>query len=596
MTRVRDFTTERERALCRGAKEFADLSKEYIYKPTKANLDYIKYGNERYVYEIKEASKDLEAAKFRTDEIFQRVEDLASKNIPEAFRVIREYDSECKNNPVLNYKINDMDIKANELSKIVEMLNASSLGGDTNSAIEFIKKGNAKGTIFDTSLNFTATVAKLGYKDIAENSHAAYLDALTRMGTIGEYGKYYPDLNKVLDILSKNAEEITPAEYYAASYAFCFMGEKGKEKVLESLLKEAEKGGLAFDVDDSVDYYKIAKTDEEKYKGLVSGMNKVLMINLFEMHAADDMDLKDGDIYVGHKLDEVRLQNLVQSAALLDAFGEIKYFECLYKDKDGLMELESDEEGALILSYQNCVGNVLTGTYLEKYKIKVNKCYTGAGQNFSNIERINVKLSNYFVPGVEKTTFPDGSEHYSLKDDEALYIFLGNQAKDFLFGDYRGYCDDKLLGNAVKRLPAEEVAELAGNASLIKLGVKFVIDTQKKYRELAKNKEFIDGITKDVETTTIYDLFGIESCLVEYDTKEINGDYYYAVEGRDTAERSCYYNKEVALYNKKSISFVDLIIDSEDIMDTLNYINKIDHGQFLDELQLIGKGKGKDEK
>lgn len=588
MTRVRDFTTERERALCRGAKEFADLSKDYIYKPTKANLDYIKYGNEKYVYEIEGASKELEEAKFRTDEIFQRVEDLASKNIPEAFRVIREYDYECKNNPVLNYKADDMDRKADELSKIVEMLTASSLGGDTNSAIESIKKGNVKGTIFDTSLNFTATVAQLGYKDLAENSHAAYLDALNRMGTIGENGKYYPDLNKVLDILSKKAEEITPAEYYAASYAFCFMDEKGKEKVLERLLKEAK--GVVIEDDGICISYKNAETDEEKYKGLVSGMNKVLTINILEIHAADDMDLMDGDYYVGYYLDVIRRQNLVQSAALLDAFGVVKSCNSYDKNEDSFIQLKCKEDGALILSYSNSIINI-------EQKIIVNACRTGAGQDFDNIKRINVKLSNYFAPGFEKTTFPDGSEHYSLKDDEALYNFLGNQAKDFLFGDYRGYCDDKLFGNAVKKLPAEEAAELAEKVPILKLGAKFVIDTQKKYRELAKNKEFIDGVIKDTETTKIYDLFAIESCIVTYNTNEIKGDYFFAVEGRDTAERVDCYNREINKYIKKeSICFVDLIVDSEEIINTLGDINEIDKGIFLQRLQKIGKGIGNEEK
>lgn len=589
MTRVRDFTTERERALCRGAKEFADLSKEYIYKPTKANLDYIKYGNEKYVYEIKGASKELEEAKFRTDEIFQRVEDLASKNIPEAFRVIREYDSECKNNPVLNYKADDMDRKADELSKIVEMLTASSLGGDTNSAIESIKKGNVKGTIFDTSLNFTATVAQLGYKDLAENSHAAYLDALNRMGTIGENGKYYPDLNKVLDILSKKAEKITPAEYYAASYAFCFMDEKGKEKVLESLLKEPK--GVVVEIDGrSFTSYKNAETDEEKYKGLVAGMNKVLTINMLEIHAADDMDLMDGNYYVGYYLDVIRIQNLVQSAALLDAFGVVKSSNSYDKNEDSFIQLKCKEDGALILSYRDPIIN-------NEQKIIVNACRTGAGQDFDNIEKINVKLSNYFAPGFEKTTFPDGSEHYSLKDDEALYNFLGNQAKDFLFGDYLDYRGDKLLENGLKRLPAEEAAELAGKTPLIKLGVKFAIDTQKKYRELAKNKEFIDDIKKVDETTKIYELFAIESCIVTYKTNEINGDYFFAVEGRDTAERVDCYNREIKeLFKKESICFVDLIVDPEEIIKTLSDINETDNGLFLDELEMTGKGTGKDEK
>lgn len=125
------------------------------------------------------------------------------------------------------------------------------------------------GSIFGDCISYTDGVAAAGFREEAENSRAYLERELQNLMYVDENGNEIYNMELALEILSRDAKDISQAEYGAVAAAYLYMNDNELEKLF-AVMMTATQG----------DEYTEWVIDDEKWNKFRTGLEKLSTYNL----------------------------------------------------------------------------------------------------------------------------------------------------------------------------------------------------------------------------------------------------------------------------------------------------------------------------
>lgn len=546
----RDYTTDAEQELLDDISSLNGINSQFPFSTNYQNLGVTDPANGSPFFNNYQNNNSLLYGS------------LYNSSIPNAFARVRNYDATAagvnSGNGFFGIS-NQMDgiggssaglaSFKSALENAVSAIDLSAVGSGTSDVINSLKNSNdiANGTIFGDSYEYASNVFELGFEEEAGRSYAYYEEALDRVFDVDENGVVTYDMDEVEAILSKDADDITEAEYYAVSMAFTYMDEDDMETTICLLMDDGEDVNLPwYDnwnlLNGGPDDYSVWHLDEDKYAGFCNGMNAVSNDNLMMINIYDAQCEITGDMTYRNLADneENRRMTIVQRNALVQSLGNVSSFRAEYGEDSPTISISYAEDGSLSFDYKDhekvdvdrtIDGGVMSVTVnysVGSRNITVGACSTGAGHDYTNTENVSIQLHSNFADGFTSEGYEAGIGAFCLRyliplatDESHAYVSnsVGNSFE--AIKDYVPYAD-----------------------VLLTTGYNMVND----YQNGVENATFLEGVDISLDQGNVYDTFDCCVCDVSYD---LSGTEGYSVEtsavyvegGRNTNVRLYLYNE-----------------------------------------------------
>lgn len=576
----RDYTTDAEQELLDNISSLNGINSQFPFSTNYQNLGVTDPANGSPFFNNYQNNNSLLYGS------------LYNSSIPNAFARVRNYDATAAGvssgnnfaNAASFFGIsNQMDgiggssaglaSFKSALENAVSAIDLSAVGSGTSDVINLLKNSNdiANGTIFGDSYEYANDVFELGFEEEAGRSYAYYEEALDRVFDVDENGVVTYDMDEVEDILSKDADEITEAEYYAVALAFTYMGEHDMETTICLLMDEGEDHDYTW-IQENIgmqEDYTEWQLDDDKYESFCNGLNNVSNQNLLTINVLDYAYEDTGDTTYRDLADaeyERRL-DIVQRCALVESLSNVKSFRADMGDDDPDIDIDILDDGSLrfefhewgIVEGTQYTDNIVTSN-LHESSIVIGSCHSGVGTDITTTNAVNIANHNHFAAGFNS----DGFE-----DSDACAMFWISHVLGFGGETAHAYVSNG-IGESVKSLN-----NIAGEAvPYVDVLITSVVNGVVDYNTGVNNALFLENQEVLLESGNVYNVFDCNTCMVTYDMCDHHGESgLYAQAGRDTVVRVVEYN----YYTGNSYTIEDIINNPSDMHD--EFTDLIDNGR-----------------
>ena len=561
----RDYTTSAEEELINSVEELYDSSNNFSF-----STDYTAL--------IPDPPNGLTSYEAYLASCSSLINDYITQRISSIFDEVRSFDAGVVSVSkswigktysffVSNDALSGLDSFKNELEKVYSLIDLSALGDSTSAIASAIMNApeNIDGSIFGDSLVYADNVYDLGYEDEAGRSYAYYEEALDRVLNV-ENGVVTYDMDEVEAILSKDADDITEAEYYAVAQAFTYMNEDDMETTIALLMDDREDVEVGFwdkTLHGSKDY-SVWQLDEEKYQNFCDAMNSVSSDNVAFINYCDALCEATGDLTYDDLADaaEKRRMTIVQRNALVQNLDNISEFRGELGTDEPDLEITYDDEGTLSLKYKNknsiFSGGVQMVYTLYDRTISVSNCTTGAAYQSENQHNICVELNNSFCSGFTSEGY-EGDYPYWLK----VALGIGNDGLNEYFVSGASDLAENVIGQYSKAIP------------YVGIIISGIMNGITDYENGIQSAAYMEGVDISLSQGTVYSNFDCDVCVVKYSIDEDDvvtqtSDTYvtmvYAEAGRNTYVRIALYN----YYTNGEVTVDDVINNPGELAADIN--------------------------
>lgn len=516
---------------------------------------------------------------------------MHGSHIPNAFERVRNYDATAagmgNGTTLLYYSFSttsaidmvsghsgSLSAFKSNLEKARDALKVSEAGYGVTNIINALSENDdiANGSIFGDSYEYAKDIEEKGFKEEAGRSNAYYKDALDRVFDV-ENGVVTYDMDEVKAILSKDADDITEAEYYAVSLAFTYMGEDDMESTICLLMGEGVDHDCTWTQENfghQKDYTEW-HLDEDKYEGFCNGLNNVsnqnlLTINILDYTGADTGDDTYRDLA---NAENDRRYVIVQRCALINSLSNVESFRAKMGDAEPDINIEFIDNRAIKFQFYEW-GLVSGSNYgqastLRESSIVIGGCNGGVCTDLETTETVKVATRNHFADGFNSEGF-ENSDACAKFWISHIWGFGGDVAHTYVSNG---------ISESVK-----SVNNIAGEAvPYVDVLFTNVMNGIADYDKGVNDAIFLDDQEVKLDSGNAYNVFGIDTCYVTYDIKDHHGEGgLYAQAGRDTVARVASYDCQAG----KSYSIDYIINNPSEMIEEFNELIHDGRGELLE--------------
>lgn len=555
----RDYTTEAE-------EEFS------------GNINYFTYLNNQYTFSTNQSTSntlDLTYYSQMHSNILTANTDLYSSYMNAGvsmFDKVRAYDAQKAYDETVQDELHDFKIKLQTIRELIKIPQLGSTVQNINYNLgRYGRESALYGSIFGDSIQYAENVEAVGFAEQAQNSRAYYERTLKSIFYIDESGNRLYNMAVIKEILAKDADEITVAEYTAIATAYTYMNESDMEALfieMMTLTNEEnyswleEKISLGFNIINE-DYYEWT-IDEEKWSGFTQGLNLVSQYNLVAINNLQDMNRPDA-VEACAKL----RKNIVQKQAVADAMHNVNKFRASYGADRPYINIAKKDTGEYEICFKeyyayHALNSLICSSTLHDSKIEIGQCLCGYKALLKNTERVCVSLHEYVSP-----YFNSGG-------------FVNEDAQDMFIIEH-------ILGLSMN-CELEYIEFEAGGDNVPFLGtfLESTLGAVVDYEKGKADAAFVEITSNTLRANNVFLVFDCYVVRATYDTYNIVGDSIFAEAGEDTVRRVKYFNENIAKTGDK-VSINQIIEDPISVHEMLilysdeEEIEKIEKSRYYEQ-------------
>lgn len=345
--------------------------------------------------------------------------------------------------------------------------------------------------------------------------------------TISDNGEFKIDMEEVEKILSKDARDITKAEYDVLALAYLMADDEDLAVFIQCMMKDRkdydytwfEQRGCVAENHIREDYSEW-KIDKEKMKELEKRVvgyaeGTLQLIQKYRTEGDDD----------GVVACTLQRNSMLQRMTLLNVIKQIGGFRGAYQAEYPTFTIKEGKNKELVIQFleereaEQDMG-ILPGTYkyyipFGKSKVTISRTINGEFIDDEEIDYSEYVFTNHFV-------------NYSF----------GNEMADFAADEVKG----EIMGSVCEGL-SEKVVEKTGNSVLGKFIeripiagdiAEFMIDTNLEKEKAEQDVKFIKRQYESSHAADIYDEFDCCVNFVDFDLQENKSHVFYPCVGETT--------------------------------------------------------------
>ena len=350
-----------------------------------------------------------------------------------------------------------------------------------------------------------------------------------RVFTVSENGELKMDMEKVEEMLKKDAGEITAEEYDVIALAYLLADIEELPVFMQSMLGERTDYNTSWYTSGmNYKFYSEWGVDGEKVNQIKTRLGAYAEAELKVMHefrtigdndAARDMAIQRGDI--------------LQRITLLDVISVTGVFGGEYEAEKPKITITQGENGELVLEF--CEGKITNGSKPEGSTLRDSSIVISDTVIGVNIGLIQSNYTEYVLVS------HFGS--YSLGEDMGKFVVNKAKGKVKINPQFV-----RNLSNRIGQIPGKErLGEVIGYIPVVGDAVKFGMDTVKKKEEAEQNVKFIEGEMENINVAMLYS--GFDCCVnfVDYNTAENNSHEFCPYKGEQTDSKIAQFNNREEL-------------------------------------------------
>lgn len=413
------------------------------------------------------------------------------------FEQVRKFDQTSAAGETIQEELNTLKETMQQVRELLKLPNIGTSASEVNYNLGRYGSDVAlAGSIFGDCISYTDGVAAAGFREEAENSRAYLERELQNLMYVDENGNEIYNMELALEILSRDAKDISQAEYGAVAAAYLYMNDNELEKLF-AVMMTATQG----------DEYTEWVIDDEKWNKFRTGLEKLSTYNLRKVQLDEKENVDTGKKKDSNKNEDSldNRKNIIQRKAVLDALYNIHQFEQNTKDSSNPFDIKIYSE-KIIISFQEYSYNSMFPAPHES-SITIGECITAENLKYYIVDDTEMQLKNYFVPNFT-------SDGFTSKEEMQKFALqhLGNATFDAFVGQA---IDNNMAAVAL---------------SFVEEGFSMEMEYQKGKRDAA----YIQEVLNPIKQQDVYEKFDCLNVIIEYDTNSINEKDMYVEEGAKT--------------------------------------------------------------
>lgn len=413
------------------------------------------------------------------------------------FEQVRKFDQTSAAGETIQEELNTLKETMQQVRELLKLPNIGTSASEVNYNLGRYGSDVAlAGSIFGDCISYTDGVAVAGFREEAENSRAYLERELQNLMYVDENGNEIYNMELALEILSRDAKDISQAEYGAVAAAYLYMNDNELEKLF-AVMMTATQG----------DEYTEWVIDDEKWNKFRTGLEKLSTYNLRKVQLDEKENVDTGKKKDSNKNEDSldNRKNIIQRKAVLDALYNIHQFEQNTKDSSNPFDIKIYSE-KIIISFQEYSYNSMFPAPHES-SITIGECITAENLKYYIVDDTEMQLKNYFVPNFT-------SDGFTSKEEMQKFALqhLGNATFDAFVGQA---IDNNMAAVAL---------------SFVEEGFSMEMEYQKGKRDAA----YIQEVLNPIKQQDVYEKFDCLNVIIEYDTNSINEKDMYVEEGAKT--------------------------------------------------------------
>lgn len=235
------------------------------------------------------------------------------------FEQVRKFDQTSAAGETIQEELNTLKETMQQVRELLKLPNIGTSASEVNYNLGRYGSDVAlAGSIFGDCISYTDGVAAAGFREEAENSRAYLERELQNLMYVDENGNEIYNMELALEILSRDAKDISQAEYGAVAAAYLYMNDNELEKLF-AVMMTATQG----------DEYTEWVIDDEKWNKFRTGLEKLSTYNLRKVQLDEKENVDTGKKKDSNKNEDSldNRKNIIQRKAVLDALYNIHQFE-----------------------------------------------------------------------------------------------------------------------------------------------------------------------------------------------------------------------------------------------------------------------------
>ena len=486
---------------------------------------------------------------------------------------VRQYDSTYTIVPG-NSMIVSLENYKNELQSICDCLSVPNIGcnvADINYNLGRYGDSLLYNSIFDGGGRYASVVAANGFNEVILNSDSAsaaeYL--YNRIITVNSDGSVNYDMDVLLEVMSRPAENITEAEYAAIAMAYLYMDDTDMTEFIKASMVESEK---------CIGDYKVWEPDALKCSNI----------------SAEIYEIEQSTLYIAYSAEQIFLQNRTSTNKeiadqLLSLRRSFSQKNVLFQSLNNISPILGGEDDSFPdIKIQAVNQNDNKTDYSVDYKTLSGKIELNNSMNFGygNIYVKSCVSSDKEFDDVVNSarntfnnTFCEGFDTDGLTSVEAYCNFQLSHIKEFV----SSMCNDTILGSVIDKVNIDAQSKQA--LGLMGDILEYVPNLMDDYNQGVENAQIIEQQITNIENCDTYKTFGCEFVWVTYDSIVEQNTASYVTVGAYTLDSLYAFNE---IFPEKATTMEELLNDIDSLTVKKTDIIKEGNGDGLTEVSRAG--------
>lgn len=411
-----------------------------------------------------------------------------------------------------------------------------------------------KNTIFGDE--YASVVVSEGLEDmmLESNSVTATKYFFDQIISVNEDGSIRYDMNLIMKIMDKSADEINSGQYDAIALAYTNMTEEEITQLMCACTYKVEDYKYGFNIGIGAgamnEDYSSWKVDQQKCANIYNSLSSLSDDYLITCCIYNEAYKETQDETYKIKINECEntRKELLQRMALWGSFGTIDEIHGEYQGDKPIITVESVEYGGVeerysyvltFAEYRN-VGSSIAPVFTNfgNSTITVNPCMEEEEITYYQTSLAEEILVNHFVPGFTPSGYEGGMGQYIFESIVSGGSQLGN---DYIFNQF------------------------SDGVGYVNTVAQSIFGSVMDYQSGVEGATVIESTLDEVEAGAMYKDFGFYCVPVVYDMAEGQVCTQYANPGTETVELIVEYNKE----NGTDISILEVMYHPEQVVDEI---------------------------
>lgn len=486
---------------------------------------------------------------------------------------VRQYDS-TYTIAAGNSMIVSLENYKNELQSICDCLSVPNIGctaADINYNLGRYGDSLLYNSIFDDGGRYASVVAANGFNEVILNSDSAsaaeYL--YNRIITVNSDGSVDYDMDVLLEVMARSAENITEAEYAAIAMAYLYMDDKDMTEFVKACMVESEK---------CIGDYKVWEPDALKCSNISAEIYEIEQSTLYIAYSAEQIFLQNRtstNKEIADQLLSLR-RSFSQKNVLFQSLNNIS--PILGGEDDSFPDIkiqavnQNDNKTDYSVDYKTLSGKIeLNNSMNFGYgNVYVKSCVSSEEELESVVNSARDTFNNTFCEGFD-TDGPASVEDYCN--------FQLNHIKELV----GSMCKDTILGSVIDKVNIDAQSKQA--LGLMGDILEYVPNLMDDYNQGVENAQIIEQQITNIENCDTYNTFGCEFVWVTYDSIVEQNTASYVTVGAYTLDSLYAFNE---IFPDKATTTEELLNDIDSLTVKKTDIIKDGRGDGLKEVSRAG--------